>query len=174
MVGNFIADHIKGNYRGQYPISIERGIELHHQIDAFTDSHPITREIRNTLFKNHRHYSNVIVDMFYDHFLAKNFDNFSSKSLTEFIFFCEKNLEPFIALFPISAERYFLGMKKYNWMNEYKSIEGLHHILNLMGQRTNYQQLKNATFQLEQDYSYYETCFFIFFETLQHKFNLEK
>ena len=69
-IGNFIADHVKGKAYLDYPDSIQRGILLHRKIDHFTDSHPLFKKNVSLLFPQYRHYSRVIVDMFFDHVLA--------------------------------------------------------------------------------------------------------
>ena len=70
MVGNFIADRVKGKQYLNFPQEVQQGILLHRSIDSFTDEHPVSKIIRKELFPAHRHYSSVLVDMFYDHFLA--------------------------------------------------------------------------------------------------------
>ena len=67
-IGNFIADHIKGKAYLDYPKTIQKGIILHRKIDHFTDQHPLFRKNVTLLFPQFRHYSRVIVDMFFDHF----------------------------------------------------------------------------------------------------------
>lgn len=67
MVGNFIGDFVKGrNLNERFEERIVKGIELHRSIDAFTDSHPVVTLSKNRLRDKYRHYSPVIVDMFYD------------------------------------------------------------------------------------------------------------
>ena len=64
LVGNFIADSIKGSTYKDYPSDIQRGVLLHRQIDTHTDSHPNFRTSTKRLHKNYGHYSGVIVDIF--------------------------------------------------------------------------------------------------------------
>ena len=71
-IGNFIADNIKGNNYKKFNINWQKGILLHRFIDSYTDSHYIFREHSKLFFDSHRHYSRVLIDIFYDHFLAKN------------------------------------------------------------------------------------------------------
>ena len=68
--GNFIADAVPGKQYAVYAKGIQEGILLHRAIDTFTDRHHIFRKHSKLLFPDFRHYSRVIVDMFYDHFLA--------------------------------------------------------------------------------------------------------
>ena len=76
-IGNFIADGIRGKKYLEFPIDIQTGILLHRQIDTFTDAHKTVRESTKRLHKNYSHYSGVIVDILYDHFLAKNWASYS-------------------------------------------------------------------------------------------------
>src|SRR5436190_842749 len=71
MTGNFIGDFVRGrNLAEQFGEKIARGIELHRAIDAFTDHHSVVKQSKTRLRPKYGHYSGVIVDIFYDHFLA--------------------------------------------------------------------------------------------------------
>src|SRR5690554_6869802 len=85
ILGNFIADGIKGKTYENYPKGIQTGILLHRGIDTFTDAHPIVRQSTKRLHKNFGHFSGVIVDVFYDHFLAKNWKTYSNEPLEEYV-----------------------------------------------------------------------------------------
>src|SRR5277367_1527199 len=83
--GNFIGDFVKGkNLADRFEKDIAKGIVLHREIDWFTDRHPVVKQSKDRLREKYRHYSGVIVDVFYDHFLARNWINYSSKSLSDF------------------------------------------------------------------------------------------
>lgn len=71
MIGNFIADHIKGNRFSHLNSEIQKGIRLHREIDTFTDSHVITKKSKRRLHKRYGLYAGIIIDIFYDHYLAK-------------------------------------------------------------------------------------------------------
>src|SRR6056300_851441 len=83
-VGNLIADKIKGNNINHYPAAVQKGIVLHRAIDTFTDTHPNFKNCVSTLFPTYRHYSRVIVDMYFDHFLALHWDRFHAVPLVDF------------------------------------------------------------------------------------------
>ena len=77
MIGNFIADHIQGNKYEGFSKEIQQGIFLHREIDTFTDAHEVVRKSKRRLHARYRHYhANIII--FYDYFLAKNWDNYSA------------------------------------------------------------------------------------------------
>ena len=78
MIGNFIADHIRGNHYEEFSKEIQQGIFLHREIDTFTDAHEIVRKSKRRLHERYRHYAGVIIDIFYDYFLAKNWSDYSA------------------------------------------------------------------------------------------------
>ena len=84
LIGNFIADAVKGSALNAYPDEIRRGIVMHRNIDHFTDTHPVTAQSKNLLREEFNHYSGVIVDVFYDHFLAKNWAEFHAEPFTDY------------------------------------------------------------------------------------------
>ena len=99
-IGNFMADSIKGDNYNNYPEYIRKGILLHRSIDSFTDLHPVFRKSKHRLHDRYGHYSGVIMDIFYDHFLAKNWSNYSEIPLEKYVF-------NFYQFFWSSFEQYF-------------------------------------------------------------------
>jgi Uncharacterized protein conserved in bacteria len=169
MLGNFIADRIKGKQYLRYSQEIQHGILLHRSIDSFTDEHPVSKIIKKELFPVHRHYSSVLVDMFYDHFLAKNWQQYSSKTLSEYADYCYETLILFQEHLPHSSLRYLTAMKQYQWLESYETIEGLKSVLNLMSQRTKFPtQLDKSVLILKEQYAYFESLFFDFFPSIQN------
>src|SRR5882757_7102043 len=84
LMGNFIGDHVKGNQLNSYPAKMRQGILLHRYIDTFTDSHFIMMQSKDRIRAYYRKYTPVITDVYYDHFLAANWKNYSDESLEEF------------------------------------------------------------------------------------------
>ena len=83
-IGNFMADSIRGRQYESYPKAIMKGILLHRAIDSFTDNHPIYRKSKHRLHEKYGHYSGVIMDIVYDHFLAKNWASYSDELLENY------------------------------------------------------------------------------------------
>ena len=166
-IGNFMADGIRGKQFETYPYEIQKGIILHRAIDTFTDSHPIFRQSTKRLHQYYHHYAGVIVDILYDHFLAKNWDNYSSVKLEDFVNQFYKSLQDnknvlsprAIAIMPILMEE--------NWLFMYRSNEGINHILTQMDRRTkNQSKMRFATSELVEFYSEFEGEFTEFFTEL--------
>lgn len=166
-IGNFVADGVRGNKYKDYSEEIQLGILLHREIDTFTDAHPIFRRSTKRLHKNYGHYSGVIVDIFYDHFLAKNWHEYStiplSKYVNEFYKILQKNFE----LLPARFKRLTPFMMEDNWLLSYASIEGIQKVLNGMNRRTDGRsQMNKATTELKEYYNDFESDFTAFFEEL--------
>ena len=123
LLGNFIGDHISNKTLHHYSQSVQEGIHLHRAIDLYTDSHPISRALRAVLFAQYRHRSRVILDLFYDHFLAAHFEQFHPLPLSGM---CKRFMIRFSGnrTIPASA-KLFLAMKKYRWLEGYASTEGI-------------------------------------------------
>lgn len=174
IIGNFIADSIKGKKYLDYPPKISKGILLHREIDTFTDAHPIFRKSTAKLHENHSHYSGVIVDVFYDHFLAKNWHSYHPQPLQDFVREFYDLLEENFLNLPLRIQKMAPFMISQNWLMSYATIEGIDKILNQMSQRTRkIGHLDTAVVELRQYYSEFEAEFTSFFDELR-KFSKQK
>ncbi|RZK97569.1 MAG: DUF479 domain-containing protein, partial [Hymenobacter sp.] len=85
LTGQFIADSVPGRRLEAYPAAVQAGIRVHRAIDAFTDQHPVVRRSTARLrTAGTGKYAGVVADVFMDHFLARNFREFSPESLPDF------------------------------------------------------------------------------------------
>jgi len=169
MVGNFIGDFVRGkNFHGQFSSSIALGIELHREIDEFTDNHPTVLESKVRLRPKYRHYSPVIVDMFYDHLLAKNWSTYHSQPLGEYAQDAYATLTQFEMVVPEQVRRLLPYMISGNWLLNYAQIEGIHRALSGMAQRTPYKSnMEEASHDLVEHYELFQNEFTVFFPELQ-------
>ena len=76
-LGNFVADAVKGNAYQNYPLGMQKGILLHRQIDAFSDAHPVVREMVAEGRSCFGRYSPVVTDVLLDYFLASDFKRYA-------------------------------------------------------------------------------------------------
>ena len=167
-IGNFMADSIRGSQYLEYPNVIQKGILLHRHIDSFTDSHPIYRKSKHRLHQKYGHYSGVIMDIAYDHFLAKNWDKYSDENLEDY---ASKFYELVLSNYDILTER-IKKMMPYmiarNWFVSYATISGLEMILFQMDYKTKHiAHMQEAIVEIQDFYSEFESEFFLFFEELQ-------
>jgi acyl carrier protein phosphodiesterase len=168
LAGNMIADFVKGKQAliGFDP-EIVKGIELHRLIDAFTDSHKIVTESKARLRPKYRHYSGVIVDVFYDHFLAKNWNQYHLQPLDAFASSVYKTMEAFYAISPAGFQHMFPYMVKGNWLVNYSKLEGIDRALTGMSRRTPYEsKMDEAVGDLKDHYALFGSEFENFFPEL--------
>ena len=166
-LGNFFADHIRGNKYKHFPEKIQKGILLHREIDTYTDSHPIAKQSSKRLHKNYSHYSRVIVDIFYDHFLAKNWSDYSNVPLEDYVEDFYDLLEENFEILPLGTKRMMPYMIADNWLLSYADLSGISKVLNGMNRRTkNRSKMNFAILDLEEHYDAFENEFVNFFEEL--------
>jgi len=169
LVGNFVGDFIKGRQAlMKYDPEIIRGVELHRAIDEFTDVHPIVHESKDRLRATYRHYAGVIVDVFYDHFLARNWSAYHTTRLEDFVADTYRTLKEFTNVLPAS----FRGMLPYmisgNWLVNYREVSGVHRTLSGMASRTPYESnMEHASKDLEKHYDAFKAEFERFFPELE-------
>jgi acyl carrier protein phosphodiesterase len=166
-IGNFIADGIKGKKYKKYPKDIQIGILLHRNIDTFTDAHKTVRLSTKRLHEKYGHYSGVIVDILYDHFLAKNWQKYSSTPLSEYVDGFYDTLETHYQMLPLRIQKMMPFMMTDNWLLSYASIEGISRVLEGMNRRTkNRSSMNEAVHELEIFYKEFENEFSLFFDEL--------
>ena len=166
-IGNFMADGIRGKHFETYPVEIQKGIILHRAIDTFTDAHPIFRKSTKKLHQKYHHYAGVIVDVFYDHFLAKNWSTYSDEKLEDFIERFYKSLRDNYINLSERTKQIMPYMIEQNWLISYQTVDGITGILTQMDQRTkNESKMRFATNELSEFYSEFEDEFTNFFQEL--------
>ncbi len=133
--GNFLGDFVKGNAMYKYSPSIQFGITIHRFIDHHTDQNSIFRKSKKRLFPQFRHYSGVIVDLFYDYLLATDWDNYHSVSLKEFTQTSYQKLRSVQSIFPAEAKYALKYMHKHDWLYHYKTHQGMLLALNGVSRR---------------------------------------
>jgi acyl carrier protein phosphodiesterase len=168
IIGNFIADSIQGNRFEGLTEGIIKGITLHRKIDTYTDTHPVFLTSKHRFSKDFDKYSGVLMDIIYDHYLAKNFEQYSPLSLQEHangIYEILKNNHDFL---PEHAKRFYGYMTERNILFHYSSVEGIQTVLTHLSNRIrNRFELQLAIPILEANYKEIEEEFFIFFDDLQ-------
>ena len=167
-IGNFMADGVRGNKYLELHSEIQKGIILHRTIDTFTDAHPVFRQSTKRLHANYHHFSGVIVDVFYDHFLAKNWSLYSDEKLEDYVDNFYNSLNTNHDLLTEKAQMMKPYMIQQNWLLSYKTIDGIEKILSQMDNRIKRESnMRFSVQQLRLFYKEFEDDFTIFFEDLQ-------
>ena len=169
LIGNFIADHVKGRMFERYSSEIQKGIILHRRIDSFSDSHPVFRQSVARLRWEFGKYSGVLVDMFYDHFLARNWKDYSEVPLRAFTSAVYNILMRRFMILPAKTKRILPFMLADDWLAGYAYLEGLNLALTGMARRTNfYSGMEYGVESLKQNYNLFEEEFTLFFHDLRN------
>jgi len=135
MVGQFIADAVKGNDFNTYSEHIRNGILLHRWVDSFTYTHDLVKELRAAYRPKLGLYSGVLIDMVFDHYLAKDFQIHSGRELAEFQQFTFSVLEKYEDRFPEKMKSFFFHMKDKEFMMKYAHPIGMAVVVRQMGMR---------------------------------------
>jgi acyl carrier protein phosphodiesterase len=163
-----MADSIRGNTYLNYPTDIKNGIILHRAIDTFTDAHPIYRKSKHKLHEKYGHYSGVIMDIVYDHYLAKNWSDYSDIKLEEYAADFYKLLQDNYEILTEKTQKMMPSMIARNWLVSYASLEGLEMILFQMDYRTKHRvNMQQAIVEVQAFYQEFEEEFTLFFEELR-------
>lgn len=168
LIGNFIGDFVKGKMIDTYPTGIRQGIRLHREIDNFTDTHPLVKVSQSYLRPTFGHYSTVITDVFFDYFLGKYWDKYSSKSLETFVEETYETISKHEEDLPKQFKEMFFWMKSQNWLLNYRTIEGIQKSLSGLSRRARFDsKMELATGFLLEKEDEFQLIFFAFFKDLE-------
>jgi acyl carrier protein phosphodiesterase len=166
-IGNFVGDWIKGNEFKKYEPDIQKGILMHRFIDSYTDNHPIVKKSKNRLNDKYHKYSGIIIDIFYDHFLAKNWQTYSPVILNDFISSLKESLHINMHHFSPEVQEFIPRFMKFGWMESYVTLEGIELVLQGMSRHTSLpDKTEDAIKILKAYYKNFENEFLEYFPQL--------
>lgn len=134
-LGNLLADIVRGEQRAGMSADFLRGAQRHQAIDSFTDSHPVVRRSRARIGPEQRRFSGILVDVFYDYFLATHWDEYSSVPLDTFTadFYADIGSCP-IEL-PEQARMVVDRIVRRDLLGSYRRVEGIERALRGLSMR---------------------------------------
>lgn len=166
-IGNFMADSIKGKSYLDLNPKIQRGVLLHREIDTFTDNHAVFRQSKHRLHEDFGHYSGVLIDLYYDHFLAKHFEKYHATPLLDFVHNFYYSLKKHFELLTPKVQNLTHYMIAQDWLGSYATLNGIEKIMIQMDYRTqNKSKMRFGINNLKRDYLLFEDEFFEFFEEI--------
>jgi len=164
-LGNFIGDYVKGKAFEQYPERMQKGIRLHRHIDHYTDHNPHTSITKKLLTPKYRHYAGILIDIFYDHFLAVNWDRYSPVPLLEFINHFHDLLQSHQTLLPARVQQIIPSLIRNQRLYSYRKIEGIENALTVMSEYTSLPNHTSFAIEvLKANYDFFNTHFIAFFD----------
>lgn len=164
IIGNMIADAVKGKSVNNYEKDIKKGIQLHRNIDFFTDTHPIVINSKEKLYYKYHKYSNVIIDIFYDHFLSINWQQYSTENINNVAKNTYRILTLYYEILPARIKKILPFMVTNNWLGNYHDINIIGRALTNMSKKTKYEsRMSEAIEDLKTNYSEFNRDFQTFF-----------
>lgn len=166
-IGNLLGEVVKGNRYLDYPLSIQNGILLHRAIDSFTDNHPIVKKSCSYFHESQSKYSPIIIDLIYDYFLIKHWRKFHPISFQQFKENCYDLFHYNYDNFPDTLKEIIDHLLRYDWFENYSTIEGIQKTLNGISKRTKFENnLTSATKTIQNHLQNLEEDFLTFFPEL--------
>lgn len=136
MLGGLLGDFVRGRrVLRTFPPEIASGIGLHRKIDSFTDRSREVRELKRRFPKPFRRFAGIVIDLGFDHELARRWDDFSEVSLEDF----DREVRHILArhrdLVPDGLERFMRYADRRGLFAAYRNEEEMLHSLRGIGTR---------------------------------------
>lgn len=164
-LGAVLGDFVKGPLPCGLPTDVAEGVRLHRAIDSYADAHPAFRRSRSRVSPERRRYAGIMVDLFYDHFLARHWSRYHPQPLKEFTADFYALLAAHSELLPPRLAHILPHMREADWLSSYREIESVGIALDRMaaGRLRQPNRLGGAAAELEQHYGKLEEDFLAFF-----------
>lgn len=83
-LGSALGDFTHGHPDPAWPAARQAGLRFHRAIDGFTDTHPEVSAARNGFDPPLRRYAGILLDVWFDHLLVRNWDAWCDEPLPDF------------------------------------------------------------------------------------------
>lgn len=137
-IGNLYGEIVKGNAYRDFPEGIQKGILLHRQIDSFTDSHPVVKESTSKFHKKYGKYAPIIIDVFYDYYLIRNWDLYSKTDYESFVSDCYAFFREKLPGFTPELQYIIHHLLQHDWFHNYSHVDGLTQTLRGISHRSRF------------------------------------
>lgn len=168
MVGNLLPDFTKKIDGQAYSKELMQGVALHRFIDSFTDTHPLFHQSRRRISTERRRFSAVLVDIFYDHFLAIHWEDYNDRPLYESTRSFYRHLENAAMPLPANFAHAIERMPKIDLLFNYSTLRGMEHAVDRVAQRIRFENnLYGGVEELTENFSALQRDFHTFFAELK-------
>jgi len=155
-----MGDFVKGAVPDRWPAELRLHLQLHRKLDSYTAIDPVFAQSRLRLDPRFRYARGVLVDVFYDHFLARNWDRYSDQRLELFSQDVYRGLQQCFDLLPSALQRQLPRMIEYDWLTSYQYPDVVLRVLQRLQQRLSnkfplaeaFSELDRCGEQLEADF----------------------
>jgi len=176
LLGNILADFVRGNPDELYPPHIVSGIRMHRRVDSMTDRLPEVKQAQRLFRPEYRRVSAITLDIVWDHFLSLNWDRIEPQiALKDFLQLSANDITPHL---PDMPER-FQNINRYlwseRWMERYAELPFIGKVLNGMAQRRpKLAALADSFVDVENNYDALEVLFWQFYPNMMHQAKIQE
>lgn len=135
LLGSLMGDFVKGRLPPGLPPGFRRGIECHRRVDSFAHAHPVIRRSRQRLDSSFGHYRPILIDIFYDHYLARTWERHADRPLPDFAREIYRLLQTNLDRLPPGLQRVAPRMIAHDWLVSYREEETIGLVLERIGER---------------------------------------
>jgi len=167
LIGHLLGDFVKGRAFLSFEPKIRDAILFHRRIDTFSDTHAVTRVSRNRISRQRRRFAGIIVDVCYDHFLARHWNRYTSEPLADFCqrVYAQLKRDPMREVAGIQPV--LTRMVAYDWLGGYRHLRNLSIVLDrIAGRLSRGERFVGGIVEIESNYRQLETDFLSFFPEL--------
>lgn len=167
LLGSLYGDFVKGRLQGQFSPQLEAAIQLHRRIDRFTDSHALVDQALSRFVSTRRRYAGIVLDVFFDHCLARDWTHYADRSLDSFTGDVYRLLveEPRL---PGRLAAIAPHMVAHDWLGSYREFAVLEQVFKGIARRLSRpEELAGAMSELRQLYEPLSEDFRQFYPQLQ-------
>jgi len=171
LVGNFIADHVRGNNFESFSPEIIEGIRLHRRIDEFTDTHQEFKSAKRIFYNGYEKYSGILIDIYFDHLLAKKFEEYNDLSLHDFSKNVYEVYKEHENILPKTSSGFLEYVIKNNIYTAYADLVGIERVLFHLSQRIKHEVRLDFSVEIfKQNEDQLQTAFSVFFKDVLKEF----
>lgn len=177
LLGNIMADYVRGNPTGRYSPEIVAGIFMHRTVDRVTDTHPLVKEAKGLFRDEYRRVAPITLDLVWDHFLSLHWSTLEpTLPLVDFVRYCRKTIEPQLCHTPEKFQELNEYLWPQHWLIRYADKNYIGKSLNGMARRRPKLEALSGSFDdFLLQYNQLENIFFQFYpqmmaNALQHFF----
>ncbi len=153
LLGNLLGDFVKGDPSKAYSAKVSQGIKLHRFVDSYTDNHIIIKHCKQRFDSSLKRFAPIAMDMFWDHCLAKHWQDYHPQSLKEFVDRAETDITSEKEVLPERFIAMTAHMWRGRWLESYSDLANIKYALERMSQRSmRMTPLADCGLQLEQNY----------------------
>lgn len=170
LLGNVLADFVRGNPNSDYPEDIANGIMLHRRIDKLTDSLALVKQARQLFCDEHYRVAPIALDVLWDHFLSRHWSKMESEmTLTDFIQYSQNLIIPALPLTPENFQHVNQYIWTERWLERYAELPFIDNTLkNMAAKRPKLITLGHCIQDIQRNYSELEAIFFQFYPEMKN------